>query len=306
MRRGLLAGIVGGVVAVACVAAVVFYLMAVPGMLATGYKERAEPEHDRVEKLLRPARDTFSRETFGFDNREIEKADKPGEYVRAVERATGRALKRHNKARGTVKRTAARLAKVDAGEMTEAPDWPLLGGRGELSDAESIASDESDYVRKAERFLRDYERLLEYEIDVLRFYRRVGITMGRGGDSIPDNPTSPGQITRPINRSVSDIQGQVRRFKKLKPPPERKDEHRNFVGAINFVVSELRRFSSAIGRLDIASANQIDRRLARGSKRYDRRSRANFRRLLARSIYVRQINDLEKRERDISRAYKKL
>ena len=297
-------GVVVGVVVVAAAAA--FYLLAVPGMLSSSYEERAEPEHEKAEKALDPAYEAFSRETLGTDNRPIEKADKPGEYVREIERVTADNLRRLSRARRTVKRAEAGLGEVDEGELGDVPDWPLLGGRGGLDEAEEIAGDEGDYLRKARAFLRDFRRLIDFETDFNRFWRRVGLTIGRGNAAIPKNPTSPGQVTRPVDRSVRQLESALRRFRRMKAPPERRAEHRNVVAGFGFVIAELRRFSSAIKRLDIGAAEQVDKRLARGTKRYDRRTQANFRRLIARSRYVRQIDDLERRERELGRAWDEL
>lgn len=306
MRRRLVIGIVSGVVVLALAGAALLYLLVVPGMLSSSYKERAEPEHEKAEDALRPALAAFSRDTLGVDNRPIEKAKKPGQYVKAVVRVTGENLRNLGRARRTIKRAERKLAEVDEEELTDVPDWPLLGGRGDLDDVEELSGDEKDYLRKARRFLRDFRTLVDYESDSARFIRRAGLTFGRAGDAIPERPTSPGQITGPVDRCIREIGSQRRRFDRLKVPRERRAEHRNQLAAAGFVVGELRRFSAAIKRLDVSAAEQIDRRLARGSKRFDRRTQANFRRLVARSSYVRQVRDIERREITIARLYEGL
>ena len=306
MRRGVVLGIVAGVLVLAVAGAVLFYLLAVPGMLSSSYKDRAEPEHEKAERALRPAYAAFGRQTFGVDNRPIEKAKKPGQYVKAVLRVSDENLRNLSRARRTIKRAEAELKKVDEEKITDTPDWPLLGGRGDLDDVDRVAGEEEKYLSRARRYLREFRALVDYEADAARFYRRAGLTFGRAGEAIPENATSPGQITRPVDRAVDEIRSQARRFKRVKPPPERRAEHRNDLAAVDFVVAELRRFSSAIKRLDISAAEQIDRRLARGSKRYDRRTQSHFRRLLRRSRHVRQIDDLESRERKIAKLYEGL
>ncbi len=303
MRRGLLTGIVAGVVVLAIVGAVLLYLLAVPGRLASSYKERAEPEHEKVEDALEPVFDSFSNRTFGEDTSEIEKADREGEYVRALERVTRRELKEIGPARRAIKRAEADLEKIDEDDLTETPDWPLLGGRGELEEAEEIAGEESDYLRKARRFLTGYRKLVDWASDRLRFYRRFGLTLGRGFGSIPDNPSSPGQVTRPLDRTADETAAQARRFRRVKAPPEVRGEHRNIAASVEFVVSEIRGLADAVRRADLARINQFDRRVTRGLRRYDRRSTANFRKLISRSTYVRQIRDLERRQGRIGRAY---
>ncbi|HEX2127537.1 MAG TPA: hypothetical protein VHF45_13380 [Thermoleophilaceae bacterium] len=298
MRRGLLVGIVAGVL----VGAVLIYLLAVPGRLASDYKERAEPEHERVEQALDPVYDTFGRQTLGWDNRPIEKADGPGEYVRAIEKVTRQHLRDLAPARRAINRAQRTLEDIDEEKLTETPDWPLLGGRGELREAEEIAGREKDYLRKGRRFLKDYRRLIDYEIDQARFYRRVGITIGRGAVRARDADT-PSEFSGTVDRNVREVAAQVRRFRKLKAPPERRAEHRNIAATIDFVIGELRRLSNAVRRLDLEAADQVDNRLARGSKPYDRRTQLHFRRLISRSTYVRQIRDLERRQGRIARAY---
>lgn len=299
-------GVVAGVLVLAAAGALLAYLTLLPERLASSYKDRAEPEHEKVEKALDPVYDTFSTKTFGENTRELARADRPGEYVRAVERVTARELKEVGPARRSIRRAERELDEIDEADLTETPDWPLLGGRGDLKEAESIAGEERDYLRKARRFLADYKRLVNWAADRLRFFRRVGLTLGRYSQNAPDNPTSPAQVTRPLRATAREIDSQVRRFKRGKPPREVDGEHRNMAAAVSFVSGQLRGLASAVDRLDLAAANRIDREFSRGFRPYDRRSRANFRRLLARSIYVRQTDDLERRERDIARAYEKL
>lgn len=306
MRRGVVLGIVGGVLVLAVAGAVLFYVLAVPGMLTSSYKERAEPEHEKADDAMRPVYAAFSRDTFGVDNRPLEKAKRPGQYVKAVVKVTGENLRNLSRARRTIKRAEQKLKEIDEEEITDVPDWPLLGGRGDLDTVEDVAGEQEDYLRKARRFLRDFQALVAYESDSARYVRRVGLTFGRAAQAIPENATSPGQITRPIEGSVRAIQSQTRRFRRVKAPPERRAEHKNDLAAVAFVIAELRRFTAAIKRLDVSSAQQIDRRLARGSKRFDRRTQASFRRLIGRSRYVKQMDDLERRERDIARAYEGL
>lgn len=306
MRRGLVIGIVSGVVVLALAGAAILYLLAVPGMLSSSYKERAEPEHEKAEEALQPVLAAFSRRTLGVDNRPIEKAKRPGQYVKAVLRVTDENLRNLGRARRTIKRAEQKLGAVDEDKITDVPDWPLLGGHGDLDDVENVSGEEEDYLRKARRFLRDFRTLVDYESDSARFIRRAGLTFGRAGDAIPERPTSPGQVTGPIDRCVRDIGSQRRRFARFKVPRERRGEHRNLLATVDFIVAELRRFTAAIKRLDVSAAQQIDRRLARGSKRFDRRTQANFRKLVARSSYVRQIRDLERREITIGRLYERL
>jgi hypothetical protein len=302
MKRGVLLGVAGGVVVLAIVGAVLFYLLAMPGRLADDYKERAEPEHEKVEEALAPVYETWGRQTLGWDNRPIEKADKPGEYVRAVEKVTSTHLRGLAPAQVAISRAQRELEKIDEERLTETPDWPLLGGRAELGEAEDVASREEDYLRRARRFLKDYRRLIDHEIDETRFYRRIGVAIGRGLSDLAA-ADSPGEFVRSNNRMVQKIAGQLRRFKKLKPPPERRDEHRNVSAGFAFIIDELRGLSAAVRNLDLQRIEDGERRLARGSKRYDRKTQRHFRRLISRSTYVRQIRGLERLEGRIGRAY---
>jgi hypothetical protein len=301
MRRGVVLGIVGGVLLLAVAGAVLFYLLAVPGMLTSSYKERAEPEYEKADDAMRPVYAAFSRDTFGVDNRPIEKAKRPGQYVKAIVKVTGENLRDLGRARRTIKRAEQKLDEIDEDDLTDVPDWPLMDGRGDLDTVEKVAGEQDDYLRKARAFLRDFRTLVDYESDAARFFRRAGLTFGRAGDAVPDNPTSPGQVTRPIDRGVRENQSQARRFKRVKVPRERRAEHRNQLAAVDFVVAELRRFSSALKRLDLGTAQQVDKRLASGSKRYDRVTQKHFQKLIRRSRYVKQMDDLERRERRILR-----
>lgn len=302
MRRGLVVGIVAGVIVLALAGAVLFYLLAVPGMLASSYKERAEPEHEKVEEALAPVFETWGRRTLGWDNRPIEKADKPGEYAPAVEKVTSRHLRDLAPAQVAISRAERKLAKIEEERLTDTPDWPLLGGRAELGEAEEIASREEDYLRRGRRFLKEYRRLIDYEIDETRFYRRIGVTIGRGLSTLEDAGT-PEQFARSNDRMVRQIASQLRGFRKLKPPAERRDEHRNVSAGFDFIIRELRGLSTAVRNLDLQRIEQGERRVSRGSKRYDRTTQRHFRRLISRSTYVRQMRGLERLEGRIGRAY---
>lgn len=306
MRRGLIAGIVAGVVMVALTGALLLYLLALPGKLAGNWEERAEPTHEEVDKALEPVFFTFSARSLGQDVREIGRADGPGEYVRAVERVTSRQLRDLRLPLRAIARAEKKLDEIDEADLTEAPDWPLIGGRGDLDQAEEIAGQEREYLTRARRFLRDYRRLIDYLVHSARAFRSTGVTIGLGGADIPDSPQSPRDVTRPIHRVIRQLASQRRRESRFKPPPPLRAEHRNSLARLDFTIAELRRFTAAIERYDITTASQLDRRLSRGSRRYDRRSRRNFVALVAKSTYVRQITRLKRHEREIGRAYVKL
>jgi hypothetical protein len=299
-------GIVAGVVGLALAGAVLIYLLAVPDRLAGGYKDRAEPEHQKIERALAPVYRTFSSRTFGTDDRSIEKADGPGEYVRAVEKTTRRELRELTPARRAIKRAEAKLDAIDEDDLTETPDWPLLGGRGPLEEAGEIADMESDYLRKGRRFLTEYRKLIDWLIDGTRFSRRFGLTLGRGFASIPDNASTPAEYTRPVDRTVRQLASQLRRFSRVKAPKPVRGEHRNIVAGVGLVIREIRGLSSAVKRFDLARVEQFDKRVSRGLRPHERRSRVNFRKLIGRSLYVRQIDGLERRERLIGKALEDL
>ena len=305
-RRGLIAGIVAGVVLVALAGALLLYLLVLPGELASSYKARAEPAHEEVDKALEPVFFTFSAQSLGQSVREIERADGPGEYVRAVEKVTSRQLKDLRLPQSAIRRAQRKLDGLDEADLTEAPDWPLIGGRGELQKAEEIAAQEREYLTRARRFLRDYKRFIDYLVHGARAFRSTGVTIGLGAADIPDSPETPGEVTRPMTRVIRKIASQRRRESRFKPPPDLRAEHRNSVGRLGFLIAELRRYTAAINRYDVTTALQFDRRLSRGSRRYDRRSRRNFVALVRKSTYVRQISRLKRHEREIGRAFVEL
>lgn len=303
MRRGVVAGIVAGVLVVATVGAVLLYLLALPGKLAGDWEARAEPLHEEVDKALEPVFVTFSARSLGQDVREIERADAPGEYVRAVERVTSRQLKDLRLPQKAIGRAQKKLDSIDEADLTESPDWPLIGGRDELGEAREIAAEERQYLVRARRFLRDYKRFIDYLVHSARVIRSTGVTLGLGAADIPDSPQTPGEVTRPMNRVIRKLASQRRRESRFKPPPDLRAEHRNSVARFAFMIAELRRYTAALNRYDVTTALEFDRRLSRGSRRYDRRSRKNFVKLIQKSTYVRQISRLKRHEREIGRAY---
>ncbi|HEX8648295.1 MAG TPA: hypothetical protein VF715_15485 [Thermoleophilaceae bacterium] len=303
MRRGLIAGIVAGVVAVATAVALLLYLLMAPEKLARNWESRAEPQHEEVDKALEPVFFTFSARSLGQDVREIERADGPGEYVRAVERVTSRQLRDLRLPLSAIRRAERKLGDIDESDLTESPDWPFIGGRGELGEAEEIAGQEREYLTRARRFLRDYKRLIDYLVHSARVVRSTGVTIGLGAADVPDSPQTPGEITRPWNRIIRKLASQRRRESRVKPPPGLGAMHRNALAQFAFTIAELRRYTAAVNRYDVTTALQLDRRLSRGSRRYDRRTRREFVKLVGRSTYVRQISRLKRHEREIGRAY---
>ena len=286
-------------------AAVAYYFTQVPGKLAEDYKDEAEPQQQKIRRAMRPVYRTLALQTFGADTRSIRKAKNPDAYIRAVDRVTSRQLRALAPARKQIGKAKRTIEKADEEALFETPDWPLLGGRGDLEEADAIADREREYVIEARAFLKHYERLVSYTEDEVRFVRRFGVTFGRGFDAIPDNPTSPGQVTRPLDRTARQFKSQLQGFRKRKAPPEVRKAHKELVGLVRFVDEQVRELSSAVKARDLGRINAWDRNFGRGLKRFDDAG-VSPAKLVSRSKYAKAVRKLRDKERSLLRAYKRL
>lgn len=284
--------------------ALAFYLLAMPGRLASDWKDDAEPQQQRVRTVMRDVYRSMSAKTFGADTRSIQRARNPDQYVRAIDRTTAKELRQIGPARTAINRAERTLAKLDEEALTETPDWPALGGRGDLEEVEDIAEREEAYLRDVRSFLKRYKRLVDFAVNNIRAVRRFGVTLGRGFDTIPDSPTSPGQVTGPLDATARNLNKAVRLLRKQKAPPELRKDHRTFFGYVRFVIAEVRKLSSAVRRRDLAGIEAFDRNMRRGSKRYP--TRVTLRKLVVGSSYAKRIRRLRDAERTLLRAYERL
>jgi hypothetical protein len=291
-----------GVIAV--VGAIAFYMLAMPGRLAADYKEDAEPAQKELRSAMRPVFRTLSPETFGFDARSVRKAKTPDQYVRAIDKATSSSLRRLEPAHTAIRRAKRVLEDADEEALYETPDWPLLGGRGDLEDAEAIAEDERRYVSEARAFLKHYDRLLSYTLDMANFVKGFGVAFGRGFASIPDRPTSPGQVTGPLGRTVSRLDREMRTLRRLKAPPELRADHKTQVAFVRFVIRQIDSLSSAVKARDLQRIEAWDNEFARGTRRYD--TTVSLRRLVKRSSYAKSVRKLRGTERRLLRGFERL
>ena len=296
--------IVAGVGVIALAGALAFYLLLVPDRLASDYKDGAQPEQEQLRDAMRPVYRTLSVDTFYTDDRSVRKADNPDEYVHAIDKTTSTALRRLAPVRKRIERARRALEEADHDALTETPDWPLLGGRGGLDDANQVADDERGYLSEARAFLKRYDQLVKFWQDDVRAIRRYGVTFGRGFDSIPDSPTSPGQITGPIDRTARQLGSHLRRYRKIKAPPGLRRYRREHIELVQVLVRELRGLSSAVRARDLGRIEAFDRRMSRAVKRSN--AEVSIGHLVYRSNYAQDIRSLRARERALARALARL
>jgi hypothetical protein len=284
--------------------AIAYYFTQVPGTLAEDYKEQAEPEQQRIRAAMRPVYRSLSAKTFGTDNRSIEKAKNPDQLVRAIDRTTSRELRQLAPAQKAIDRARRILEKADEEALLDTPSWPLLGGRGDLEDADAIADRERRYMREARAFLKHYERVVGYTRNDIRFVRSYGVTFGRGFGAIPDNPSSPGQVTRPLDRTARQLDRHLRGYREVKAPPELRRDHKTHVALLRYVIARIRELSSAVEAQDLGRLNRWERDFTRGMKRF--RVRVTVRKFVTSSSYAKSVRKLRDMERSLLRAYARL
>jgi hypothetical protein len=298
--------IAAAVVVLALGAGLFYYFTSVPDELAADYVDSAEPEHEKVVDAMEPVYDTFTIDTFGVDQREIQRAKTIARYLRALGRAVERERVQLRSVREDLDEAREALEDVDEDALTDVPDWPALGGRGDLADAEDIADDEQAYLAAVQKFLDEYDELIDYSFRLLRFSAKAGRTAGRGVQRLPENPGSPEAVARPLDRLAARLSRQARGLRRGRPPRDLRRDQNLVAAEIAFYARKFRGLARAVRAQDLAAVNRFDREVTQGGRRYARRGRSSLRRLVARSDYSRAIERLEDRERDIEDAYERV
>jgi hypothetical protein len=145
---------------------------------------------------------------------------------------------------------------------------------------------------------------VSYELDAVNFVRRWGVAFGRGFDAVPSNPTSPGQVTRPLDRTAARIDRELRTLQRMKAPPELLADHKTQIALFRFVSAQVRELSSAVKARNLQRIEAWDKNFARGTRRYD--TRVSVRRLVTKSSYAKSVRKLRATERRLLRAYEGL
>jgi hypothetical protein len=296
--------VAGAVLSLWVIAAVGFYMFAMPNRLASDYRDDAEPEHKQIRKAMQPVYKSLSIKTFYLDDRRIEKAKTPDRFVHEIDRATSKALRRLQPLERKVARARKTLEKADEKALTDVPDWPMLGGRDDLEVAEEIAEDEERYLPEARAFLKRYEDLVEFWISDALALRRFGVTVGRGFESVPDNPTSPGQVTGPLERMARKLDKHLRSYKRSKPPPGLRRYRKEAVALVRLFTREIRGLADAVKDRDLARIESFDNRIDRAIKKS--KAEVSVGHLVYRSNYAQDIRRLKSRERKLQREFRKL
>lgn len=291
--------------ALVLIAAVGYYIVGLPPTLADDYEKEAEPEHDRAAEALRPVTDTFTGDVLGV--LPIKTGSDPRSYVRRADRATRRDLRELSAARREVRRARSAIEETDTGAMTDSPSPPLIGGLGDLGEAGDVAEAEGEYLDRARAFLRDYDELLVYTAATIDLSNRFNMALAREEADVPKNPTSAAQVTGPLNRGIAAAAREVKAYDRLKAPTrDLRAEQRRVISELELYLSQQRGISRAVARDDFTRVRQIEREVARGTKRADKRSRDDMDRLLKRSRYRRLIDDLERRDTAITKLFEDL
>jgi hypothetical protein len=299
-RRGILIG--AG--ALLLLGALALYWTQMPAKLANDYEARAEPQTERVQRVLEPAMDKFGFETFGVV--EVKVKQSPRGYLRDLSRAISKDLRELERARSVVKRAKRSLGRIDEEAMTDAPSWPLLGGTDEVQSASGIAGEAGAYLRKARAYVREFGELVEYSIDYMRFSYKLAGAGARAAASTPKAPTSVEQVTRPLEREQRIAIAELLRFRRHKPPKEAFGEHHALIAQTERLIRNERALLAAIRRQDQGSVVRITKRINSELGRGDRRSIKWLEKLMDRSRYTRLIDDLRRREGRLRKGFEEL
>ena len=293
MRRGM---VIGGAVALALVvAATIAYFVVAPGVLASGYRDDARPEHRRLQAAMERAYASFVPATFG-EQQPAAHSVKALRRELKLERAAAR------RARTRVRAAEAALRGADEDRLTDVPSWPALG----LGDAKDVAELEREYLRRARAFVASYRRLVDYSLAIRDDYSRAVSAVAGLAGAVPEHPTSAEQVARPVDTAAVRLDRATRALRRRDPPPGMREQHRLDVGAFGFLAREFRSLADAVRALDLAKVRSFDETVTRGVRRYTGGGRARLRRLITGSTYAHAIRRLRRLQLRIQHGYAEL
>ena len=298
MKRGRL--VLGGVALLLVAGALVFYFAFLPGMQADDYKDAAQPEHTKLAAAMDRVDRTFSVRTFGASTKI--KSKTPEEYVRQLRKFVARERRDLKPARKAIAHARSVLKDVDEGALLDVPSWPAIGGSGDLGKAEDVADDERAYLEASRHFVPRYSRLVEYASTEIDFADETGLAMGNGLGALPENPTSPEQIARPIDAVAAKIERITRDFRRKKPPRDVRKTAHEAVGLAQFLSRTFHDFADAVRARDLAKINTFDETLSKGVDRYELGAKS-VRQLLTKSSFSRQLRKLRKLGQRVEKGY---
>ena len=302
MSRGRI--LIGGGVVLLVVGALVLYFTQMPAKLANDYEERAEPQSERIQRVVEPAMDSFGFETFAVVD--VKQKQSMRGFLSDLNRASKRDFRELERARSAVKRAKRSLGRIDEEALADAPSWPLLGGTDDVESAADIADQARDYLRKARAYVREYGELVEYGVDYMRFGYRTAIASARAEADTPKAPTSAAQLTRPLVREQRIVVAELLRFRRHRPPKDQFGEHHAVIAETERLIRDERALIAALSVEDYDRADRITARINKDLKKSEKRSSKSLRKLMASSRYTRLIDDLRKREERLAEAFENL
>jgi hypothetical protein len=163
---------------------------------------------------------------------------------------------------------------------------------------------ERRYIRRAQRFLDRYERLVDWGYTATRFTARFGKRLANGLKAIPTDADSPEEVAVPVDRLARQFDVSARQYSRRKPPPVLRRDQRQTVKYIRQYADELRALAAAVRALDLARIEQFEGNITAIGRRAERESRGTLRRLILRSDYRRAVERLDRMDERIVRAYK--
>ena len=288
------------------VGAAIFYFAAVPGMAGDDYQERAKPEHERIRVELHNVLRTFSSGVLGADDR-ADRAKTRKQWLKLFRRDVAARRLRLFQTESAITNARNAFEFPERDKLLDVPGWPLIQGRGDLGAANDVADLERDYLRKSTAFLRSYERLVRWFYSVTAFNGRVGKIIGYGVErALRAAKSGPDKAAARVDQIVRGLRSELRRFRVRHAPAELRREHRIITAAGDFYVREFRGLARAVRTLDFQAATRFDRTLPAGERRYGRKLRKLFPRLLTRSSYARSVRELRRLERRIAKEYDRI
>lgn len=148
---------------------------------------------------------------------------------------------------------ARRAIDENAEALTQAPEGAGDGGE-EVGDAQQLAS---DYVADARRWLKRFERFVNYEMVAVELRR--GFTIDRRLEELPNNASSPA-VSAAAAADLQAAQERLDRRQGLKPPKDTKALYENELEAERVQVQYLEAVNSGIDSGDTVAISVAERR----------------------------------------------
>jgi hypothetical protein len=277
------------------------YFAKAPERLADDYREDAGPAFEKVDESMYEVFSSFRSRYFrGLAIKELA-AKRFEEDLSGLRRAYRH---QYEADRASIARANKAIAEAEAAieeaepAMTEVDSWPLLGGRGELGDADEDASDSSEYLDQAREFMPQFRELIAYSKQTLAIEEEITNALL---DESPGPDASLETFKAAVNGTLSRLGKAKANFKKLGKAPE-------VASAFNYATDEgleltidfYEKVDTAFDQLDPGLLDEANAQIKTDVRLYGLKLFEEFDELQTDSGLTDSLDDLEDAEDDLA------